>query len=42
MMFSSLLPTITGGSLIALVLLWLTDYYVEFIEATIYVTNATL
>ncbi len=36
MMFDSLLPTITGGgggSLIALALLWIADYYVEFIEA---------
>lgn len=33
MMFDSLLPTITGGSLIALALLWFADYYVEFIEA---------
>ncbi|XAJ03427.1 hypothetical protein [African swine fever virus] len=36
MMFHSLLSTITGGgSLIALVLLWFANYYVEFIEASI-------
>ncbi|WZU96880.1 ACD_00350 [African swine fever virus] len=43
MMFDSLLSTITGGgSLIALVLLWFTNYYVEFIGADIYGGNCTL
>ncbi|WXB66130.1 ASFV G ACD 00350 [African swine fever virus] len=36
------LQSLGGGSLIALVLLWFTNYYVEFIGADIYGGNCTL